>query len=39
MAYMSHVLAPSNLGNTGRIKFPKDESCVMKYPNELALAC
>ena len=28
-----------NLGRTGRMRFPKEESCVMKYPTELALAC
>ena len=28
-----------NLGKTGSIRFPNDESCVMKYPTELALAC
>lgn len=26
-------------GRTGSMRFPNDESCVMKYPTELALAC
>lgn len=28
-----------NRGITGSMRLPKDESCVMKYPNEFALAC
>lgn len=33
---MFHLV--SNLGRTGNIRLPKDESCVTKYPDEAACA-
>lgn len=33
---ISHLV--SNLGRTGKIRLPKEESCVTKYPDEAACA-
>lgn len=32
------VYLVSNLGRTGKIRLPKEESCVTKYPDDAACA-